>query len=82
MVCVDVPECPGRVSPILFTLWGHYSSDSQIVTVLNLEPKSPNPANRFEKQIFEKKCQTWTALPDNRGPREDESRSVRFAGLL
>ena len=46
----------------------YYSSDSICVTVLNLEPKSPNPANRFEKQIFEKKCQTWTALPDTESP--------------
>ena len=29
-----------------------YSSDSICVTVLNLEPKSPNPANRFEKNRF------------------------------
>ena len=50
---VDVPERPGRVSPVLF-IWGYYSSDPQIVTVLNLEPKSPNLANRFEKTDFRK----------------------------
>ncbi|KAF5960667.1 hypothetical protein HYC85_001876 [Camellia sinensis] len=32
------------------------------------EPKSPNPANRFEKTDFRKKCQTWTALPDTESP--------------
>ena len=51
---VDAPRV--RASP--------HSSYSICVTVFNLEPKSPNPANRFEKQIFEKKCQTWTALQD------------------
>ena len=30
--------------------------------------KSPNPANRFEKLIFRKKCPTWSALPDTESP--------------
>ena len=36
--------------------WGprYYSSDSIRVTVLNLEPKSPNLGNRFEKTDFRK----------------------------
>ena len=35
---------------------------------IDKSPKSPNSANRFEKQIFKKKCQTWTALPDTESP--------------
>ena len=32
------------------------------------KPKSPNPANHFEKTDFRKKCQSWTALPDTESP--------------
>ena len=42
------------MSPVPFILGFTTAQDAQIVTVLNLEPKSPNPANRFEKIDFER----------------------------
>ena len=65
---VDVPERPGRDELPFRSFWGHYSSGLSNCHGSKSEPKSPNPANRFEKTDFWKKCQIWTALPDTESP--------------
>ena len=52
---VDVTERPGRTSPpVLFVLRVYYSSGLSICHGSKSKPKSPNPANRFEKTDFER----------------------------
>ena len=48
---VDVPERPGREIPFC-SFWAHYSSGLSNCHGSKSEPKSPNPANRFEKNRF------------------------------
>ena len=65
---VDVPERPGRDELPFCSFGVTTAQDSQICHGSKTEPKSPNPANRFEKTDLLKKSQTLTALPDTKSP--------------